>query len=409
MPSTVVGFFDQFSEARSAVEDLIASGVPRDDVSITSSNATGEHDEFSAHETGNRSGSGAATGAGVGAVVGGIGGLLVGLGLLTIPGIGPILAAGPLATAAAGAVAGAATGGLLGALVGMGIPEEDAHTYAEGVRRGGTLVTVNADDAQLDTVSTILNRHGAVDIDRRAADWRGRGWTGFQHDAQPLGREDVTREREFAVAGRANPAASAQENEIRVPVTEEEIAVGKRAVQRGGVRIYKRTEEQPFREDVQLREEHVTVDRHAVDRPVTGGDQELFQERVYEMREMAEEPVVAKQARVAEEVVIRKDVDQRTETIEDTVRRTDVDVQPVRAADAGYSAWDDEFRRDYTSRYAGQDDYATYAPAYRYGYDVGNDQRYAGRDWREIEPNIRSDWETRSAGTWDRFKDSIRH
>jgi uncharacterized protein (TIGR02271 family) len=409
MASTIVGLFDTFNEAQAAVQDLVSTGISRDDISLTSNNATGEHriDGDAGEHHGTHAGSGAATGAGIGAVVGGIGGLLVGMGLLAVPGVGPILAAGPLAAALAGAGIGAVTGGLLGALVGMGIPEEDAHAYAEGVRRGGTLVTVATDDAHSGPVADILNRHGAVDIDTRAAEWRGRGWGGFRHDAQPLSGDDIIREREYATTG-AQTLAAGQQGEIRVPVTEEELAVGKRPVQRGGVRIYRRVEETPVQEQVQLREEHVTVDRRPVDRPVTAGDQELFQERTYEVREMAEEPVVAKQARVAEEVVIRKDVDTRTETVNDTVRRTDVDVQQV--ADRDYDVWDQEFRRDFTTRYPGTGgDYNTYAPAYRYGYDLANDPRYSGREWHEIETTARTDWDNRGIGAWDRFKDSVRY
>ena len=404
MASTIVGLFDTFPAAQSAVQDLVSAGIPREEISLTSNNATGEH-TLEGH--GNHAGSGAATGAGIGAVIGGVGGVLAGIGMLAIPGIGPILAAGPIAAALAGAGIGAVAGGLLGALVGMGIPEEDAHAYAEGVRRGGTLVTVAADDAHAGPVSDILNRHGAVDIDTRAAEWRGRGWGGFRHDAQPLTGEDIVREREYAATGTRN-LKPGQEGEIRVPVTQEELAVGTRPVQRGGVRIYQRVDEKPVQEQVQLREEHVTVDRRPVDRPLTATDRDAFQERTYEVREMAEEPVVAKQARVAEEVVIRKDVDTRTETVNETVRRTNVDVQKVQGRD--YDVWDQDFRRDYNSRYASTGaDYNTYAPAYRYGYDLANDPRYSGREWNEIETSIRSDWDTRGMGAWDRFKDSVRY
>lgn len=332
MASTIVGLFDTFPAAQSAVQDLVSTGIPRDHISLTSSNTTGEHrlEGDTGAEHGTHAGTGAATGAGIGAVVGGVGGVLASLGMLVIPGIGPILAAGPIMAALAGAGIGAVAGGLIGALVGLGIPEEHAHAYAEGVRRGGTLVTVAADDAQAGPVADILNRHGAVDIDTRAAEWRKRGWAGFRHDAQPLTSEEVRREREYAATGARTPG---QEGEIHVPVTQEELAVGTRPVQRGGVRIYRRVEEQPVQEQVQLREEHVSVDRRPVDRPLTDQDREAFQERAYEVREMAEEPVVAKQARVAEEVVVRKDVDTRTETVNDTVRRTDVDVQPVERRD----------------------------------------------------------------------------
>ncbi len=330
MRSTVVGFFDNLPEAQAAVQDLVSQGIPRDDISLTANNARGEYADSATDagtgDRGNHAGSGAAAGAGIGAVLGGIGGLLVGLGALAIPGIGPIVAAGPLAAALAGAGIGAAAGGLVGALTGMGIPEEDAHTYAEGVRRGGSLVTVHADENRYGAIADILNRHGAVDVDQRAAEWRNRGWSGFSHENQPLTTEELDQERSYYSSG--TTLREGERGEIRVPVEEEELAVGTRAVQRGGVRIYKHVEERPVSQDVTLTEEHVHVDRRPVDRPITADDQ-AFQERSYEVREMAEEPVVAKQARVTEEVVVRKDVDQRTERVSDTVRRTDVDVQPT--------------------------------------------------------------------------------
>jgi uncharacterized protein (TIGR02271 family) len=325
MASTVVGLFDSWDEAQGAVQDLVSSGFSREDIGVTANDAEGRFAGMK--DTGEHAdtGSAAAAGAGIGAVLGGIGGVLVGLGLLTIPGIGPILAAGPIAAALAGAGIGAAAGGLLGALTHLGVPEEDAHTYAEGVRRGGTLVTVTSDDARTSLATDILNRHGAIDIESRAAEWRKTGWSGFRHDAPPMAAADLRREREVRTA----TLAPGKEGEIRVPVTEEKIEVGKRAVERGGVRVYKRVEERPVQESVSLREEHVTVDRRPVDRPLTDADRDAFAERSYEVKEMAEEAVVSKQARVAEEVVVRKDVDQRTETVRDTVRRTDVDVEPV--------------------------------------------------------------------------------
>jgi len=122
-------------------------------------------------------------------VVGGVLGLLVGIGALAIPGIGPVIAAGPLVaalgTAAAGAGIGAAAGGLLGALVGAGIPEEEAHLYAEGVRRGGSLVTVSTDESMASTAYSVLRRHNAVDVDERGQMYREQGWERFDPDAGP--------------------------------------------------------------------------------------------------------------------------------------------------------------------------------------------------------------------------------
>jgi hypothetical protein len=152
----------------------------------------------------NTTGTGDATaaGAGMGAVLGGLAGMLVGLGALIIPGIGPVLAAGPLATvlsgiigAGVGAVGGGIAGGLIGALVDMGVPEDQAQYYAEGVRRGGVLVTARVPDDQESQVRNVLNRHNAVDVERRANDWRTRGWTGYDPTAQPYTREQVAEER----------------------------------------------------------------------------------------------------------------------------------------------------------------------------------------------------------------------
>src|SRR6202035_4694372 len=140
--------------------------------------------------------SGAGTGASIGTVLGGGVGLLAGLGMLAIPGIGPVVAAGWLVATAAGAVAGAAAGGLLGSLTGAGISKEQAHLYAEGVRRGGTLVTARVDDGHLaSTAEAILRRHHAIDPAERGKFYREEGWTGFDERAKPFSAEELTRQR----------------------------------------------------------------------------------------------------------------------------------------------------------------------------------------------------------------------
>lgn len=194
MAKTIVGLFDTFAEAQDVVQDLIDNGFRREDISVIS------RDNDSEREVGEESGAaeGAGTGAVGGTVLGGALGLLVGAGLLTIPGIGPVLAAGPLAagigTAAAtvgagalGAGLGAATGGLIGGLVGAGVPKEHAEYYAEGVRRGGTLVTVAAEDAMAVMAHETLVRHGAINIEDRSSQWRSEGWSNFDEDTEPSG------------------------------------------------------------------------------------------------------------------------------------------------------------------------------------------------------------------------------
>jgi len=133
-----------------------------------------------------------------------------------------------------------------------------------------------------------------------------------------------------------------------------------------------------------------------------------------EVAERTEVPVVSKQARVVEEVVVGKQATERTQTVQDTVRRTDVDVQPISGSEhtsrtRNYDAYETDFRSDYQTRYAGQGgNFEQYQPAYRYGYDLSTMPAYQGRDWTAIEPDIRRDWESRQPNTWDRFKNSIR-
>jgi hypothetical protein len=201
MARTVVAIYDDFQTANTAVRDLVDNGFPRDNISLIANNTRGEYGytdtkAAEAATTGTESvadetGAGAGVGAGIGAAIGGIGGLLVGLGALTIPGIGPVIAAGPLAVALStltgagvGAVAGGVTGGLLGALIGLGIPEEEAGYYAEGVRRGGVLLTVQAEDQSTEQIMDILNRHDPVDMNERISTWRQQGWKGFDPNAQ---------------------------------------------------------------------------------------------------------------------------------------------------------------------------------------------------------------------------------
>lgn len=203
MTRTVVALFDDYAHAQNVVQDLIDNGFERDHISVFANESARGMDTTRAVGTGSKVGEGAGAGAVGGTVLGGALGLLVGAGLLAIPGIGPVLAAGPLAaaigtTAAGGLVGagvGAAAGGLLGALVGAGIPEEDAEYYTEGVRRGGTLVTVQAEDRMADNAYRIMQRHGAVDIQERGAEWRREGWTGYNPSADPYAPNRTDRDR----------------------------------------------------------------------------------------------------------------------------------------------------------------------------------------------------------------------
>ena len=186
MAKTVVGLMDNMQEAQNVLQDLVNNGFRREDLSIMASDKGGQGlREAEEPSEGKARATGAAKGAGAGAAVGGLGGLIVGLTGLAIPGVGPIIAAGPLAAALAGAGVGAVAGGAIGALTKMGVPEQDAHYYAEGVKRGGFLVTVTADDENAEKAADIMRRHGAVDIDKRAESWRQEGWTRFDEKIAP--------------------------------------------------------------------------------------------------------------------------------------------------------------------------------------------------------------------------------
>lgn len=197
--------------------------------------------------------------------------------------------------------------------------EEDRHTYSEGIRRGGYLLSARVDESRADEVCALLDSSGAVDLDTRQQEWASSGWNREQtatrsnqgSQVQRLGRDDTGSER--------------------IPLAEERLKVGKREVERGSVRVRSFVEENPVHEQIDLREEHVDVERKPVDRTLSGADADrLFQERTIEMTERAEEPVIAKDAVVTEEVGLRKETDRHTETIDDTVRKTRVDVDDGR-------------------------------------------------------------------------------
>jgi len=186
---TITALFDTYDHAASAVRAIRDAGIPSADISMIANNVAGELDADV------DAGEGAAAGAGVGAVAGGGAGLLAGLGAVAVPGIGPVIAGGWLLATAVGALAGAAVGGaaggLLGALANAGVPEEEAHVYAEGVRRGGTLVSVRADDTRADSIAAILSHAEGVDIDARKADYIAEGWRGFDEEAPAYSEEQI--------------------------------------------------------------------------------------------------------------------------------------------------------------------------------------------------------------------------
>jgi uncharacterized protein (TIGR02271 family) len=292
---------------------------------------------------------------------------------------------------------------------GFGDDDDDQYGYREASRRGGTVVSVDAEDNQTDTVCKILEQHGPANLDQKAEQWKSEGWSGYDKyktafasgagtgaaQATTTGgataRTEVTATRQAAAKPAAPPAAAATrataaDQQAAIPIVEEKLNVGKQVVTRGGVRIHSRIVERPVEAQVNLREEHVKVERHAVDRPLTGAEAAAaFQEQTITATEKAERAVVSKQARVVEEVEIGKTATERTETVRDTVRRTDVDVQRVDEGDA-------RFR-----------------PAYQFADELAANAQYRGRTFDTFEADARRSFEQRHPNSkWDEFKDAIR-
>jgi len=214
--------------------------------------------------------------------------------------------------------------GFWDALADFFLPDEDRYTYAEGLRRGGYLVSVTVDETMYERALDILDDEGTIDMDKREATWRSEGWQGYQNTASNLSGSTTAATRE---------ATARVGEEAVIPVAEEQLRVGKRDTSLGRVRVRSYVVEQPVSEDVRLREENVTVERRPVDRPLTGDDR-LFQDRSVEVEEHREEAVVAKEARVKEEVVVKKKVGELVEHVSDTVRRTEVEVEDERTGAA---------------------------------------------------------------------------
>ena len=236
--NTVVAFFDERADAERAVERLDEAGVPSERVTMVE----GSKPDSAAHE-------------------------------------------------------GESREGFIGSLRDMFMPEDDRDSYAEGLRRGGYLVSVRAQPDEYERVVDILDAEGSIDMDERQASWRSEGWSGGKGGT--------------------------------IEVAEEQMRIGKRDVSHGRVRVRSYTVVDDVSEDVTLRTETVRVERRSVDRAATDADA-AFEDREIEVEEIAEEPVISKEARVVEEIEVTKDVETRTETVSDTVRRTEVDIEDGR-------------------------------------------------------------------------------
>lgn len=197
MSRTVSALYDNYDEAAAAVRALEDAGIAAADISLLSNNVDNHYITKADKET---VGDIAADGAGAGSLIGGGAGLLAGLGIIAIPGVGPVVAAGWLAAtavgAAAGAIAGAIGGGIVGSLTRSGVTEEDANIYAEGIRRGGSLVSVRVDEERVGVIEEILHAHDHVDINARRDVFRDNGWSQFDERGRAYTQEEIARARQ---------------------------------------------------------------------------------------------------------------------------------------------------------------------------------------------------------------------
>lgn len=375
----VVGVFEDYKMAERAVRDLTTAGIPRESIEVKSNFMTGTAGHSTHSEESQEGG----------------------------------------------------ISGFFHRLFGGEESNTEAGHYSEALRRGNAVVTVTGSPDQMERAADIMNSAGAIDIDRQVERFRQTGYQGYDPGAPPYTYDQAVSERERLrspegaveserLRGSEEGAERAQRKEFHgsdegrsIPVVEEELQVGKRVVRRGGVRIYSHVVEHPVEQKVELREERVRVERRPVDRAAGSGDADRLQEQSVEVTEYAEEPVIQKRTRVREEVVISKDTTMRTEQVRDNVKRTEVEVERMGQGEgaAARSDYRSEFRRDWQERYANSGQkYETYEPAYDYGYRVANEPRYRGRNWSDVEDDLRTDYmRTNPNSSWDTMKGAVRY
>lgn len=312
-------------------------------------------------------------------------------------------------------VTGSASGDLRSTLISDGVSSTEAEAYAEGVRQGGSLVSVQVDDDSTNDVVAIMNRYNPIDVHNMSGSMT-KSTTQQTVTKETMAKAPTMQQATDKLSTKVDTKSkqsTTEQGDMSIPIVEEELTVGKRQVEQGGVRVHTRIEEQPVEQQVTLHKEEVHVERRAVNRPADASDLNAFKEGSFELKETSEEAVVEKRARVVEEVVIKKDASERTETVRDTVRKTKVDVDETAGmARSGSTSFDvTTFRTDYQTKYAKSGrTFEQYQPAYQYGYTLANDARYTGRDWNDVEADARTSWTQNNKGSaWEDFKDAVRH
>lgn len=278
MNQTIVALFDNRADAEAAVGELVKAGVDRTSIGITS----GKGERYAASATSSYD-------------------------------------------------YGRDEGGFWASLKDLFMPEEDRYAYAEGLNRGGTVVTAKIDSAHASMAEEVLeSAGGSLDLEQEEAGWRSSGWTGYSAAGLTAGTAGLA--ASTARTGAAATLSAGQDETIKL--YEESLKVGKRVVDRGRVKLRSYVVETPVNEQISLRDETVEIERHPVDRVVTAAEATAFAsgERVIEAEAHGEEAVVSKDLRVKEEIGLRKTAEERTETVSDKVRRTEVEIEDTRVA-----------------------------------------------------------------------------
>ena len=400
MHKTVVALYDNLDDAEQTVRDLVDSGLPRDQISLVASDRTGQFGE-NLSGTGGTSGAaqGAGVGAGIGAALGGIGGLLIGLGALAIPGIGPVLAAGPLAAAlggvagaGAGAIAGGAAGGLIGGLTDMGVTEQQAGYFAEGVRRGGSLVTVRTDDPQTERAKDVMNRHHPIDVNERAAEWQKSGWTGFSPSGAPM-RGDTGQDMNMGTGQMGSSS----------PMPDTNIGQGSSSgTTYGGGMNDPRTTGGQVPPQTDIPPQGTAMDEDDMGNSGMGAASMGDTGSTTGMNTSL--PNATGNTRTGD---YSGGMDSGGVV---TGPNSTMNVTPGGIQVRDFNFYDMDFRNHYENTFGNRGyTFNQYVPAYRYGYDLANNNQYHNMEWNDVEPDAQRFWEERHPGTWDEFRDAIYH
>ncbi len=386
---TVIGLFGNAGEARRAIDELQGLGYSPEKISVVTNVAS--QDAIQARKA-------------------------MALQSLELTDVGKVATSGPLRDVFAKQPG--FTGALGSALQLFGLTPELADHYVSGVKHGETLESLTVDDKDSDRVLAVMRRRTAnpAPAMEEAAPLAGAGLgAGAGTDASASAKVGVgtgASESASANLGVGEGVGAAvkkktnghlemddRDEERVIPIVREEMRVGRRTVERGGVRVSSHIVQKPVSEQVHLRETHVDIERRAVDRPLRG-DEKAFVDDTIEMVEMADEPVVSKQARVVEEVVVRKHVEDRTATISDRVRATEIEFGKLRAFVP------DDYRGHFESQKI-EGSFEPYLPAYQFGHELH--RRKAAERWEDVEGYARDRWEEDNPGTWDKFRGAIRY